>query len=71
MVASSDGHDIVYAEFVVWTLQSSIKDGIEMLKTFDLNGKIIIDTTNIVYKVDDENSVINTTSSTEMARLVA
>mmetsp|Transcript_29275 Transcript_29275/g.41211 ORF Transcript_29275/g.41211 Transcript_29275/m.41211 type:complete len:216 (+) Transcript_29275:68-715(+) len=54
------------ADLIVWCLQGSIKESIAYLKTFDFKGKIILDCTNIVYKVPDPNTILGKTSATEM-----
>ncbi len=57
------------ADVVVWCPQASIQDGMDYLKHFDFSGKIVLDTTNIVYKVKDVQSFIGQDSSTERVSL--
>ena len=55
-------------DIVVWCPQGNIDEAITYLKKFDFSGKIVIDTTNIVYKVKDKESFIGKESSTEKVR---
>lgn len=56
------------ADVVVWCPQSSIAGAKEYLKQFKLDGKIVLDTTNINYKVKDPSQVLGKTSATELVR---
>ena len=52
-------------DIVVWCPQGNIDEAIDYLKKFDFSGKIVVDTTNIVYKVKDKESFIGKESSVE------
>jgi predicted dinucleotide-binding enzyme len=61
------------AEYIVWCPRATIADGLSQLKSYELkfSGKIVLDITNILYRVKDEDKepFYGKSSSTEKVTL--